>query len=162
MVRTLLDWLPGPGGSPQGCGPAGVPVWGRSWLGTLLSALKGQPTVLSPRHRPSWSWQPRSIGSESQMWVEKLVAWSPGLVPAANMGRSLGTKGFAQGQSSWGGRPLAALARAWSCDEASGSSTYWLCRVCPRLQPAADTPSDPTRVQPGPAARQWLPVGAKP
>ena len=26
MVRTLLDWLPGPGGSPQGCGPASVPV----------------------------------------------------------------------------------------------------------------------------------------
>lgn len=78
------------------------------------------------------------------------------------MGRGLETKGFAQGQSFWGGRPLAALPRAWSRDEASGSTTLWLCRVQQRLQPAADTTGDLTRVQPGPAARQWMPVGAEP
>ena len=75
------------------------------------------------------------------------------------MRRDLETKGFAQGQSS---SPLGALPRAWSHDEASGSTTFWLCRVQPRLQPAADTTGDLTWVQTGPAASQWMPVGAEP
>lgn len=45
MVRTVLDWLPGPGGSPQGCGPAGFPTWDRSCSG--LCCLPSKVSWLS-------------------------------------------------------------------------------------------------------------------
>lgn len=69
--------------------------------------------------------------------------------------------GLLRGELSWWEAPgccVQGLGR-WC---GSGSSTFQLSRTCWRLWPAADTPSDPTRVQPGQPQHQWLPVRAGP